>query len=196
MEVITVVNDLIESTLRSSAGDEAWSVVVLYEDKASRERALVTCDRLVKRFLKEVGFDFHWWRLDFLVDPGMARTAALDAREADIIIFSLVPEGELSPNVLQWVEQWADQRGDREGMLLGLPHAATPGAAPVTRKQFRLREIASRAGLDYVTHFPPQFSGVLPDSWQSAETRADQVTAVLDEILNRLPPPPRFGRND
>jgi hypothetical protein len=190
------VNDSIETTAKISTAEETWSVVVLYEDKASRECAMVTCDRLVKQFWAEVEFDFHWWRMDFLVDPGMARTAARDAREADCIIFSSVTEGEFSPTVLQWVEQWADQRGDREGMLLGLTPATSPGIAPITQRQLRLREIANRARLDYVTQFPSQFSAALPDSWQNAEARAGQVTSVLNEILNRVPLPSHFGINE
>ena len=170
-------------------------MVVLYEDRASREHAMTACDGLFNQFWAQVGFDVHWWRLDFLVDPGLARIAADNAREADIIIFSMVPEGDFPPYIRQWIEQWVDQRGDREGLLLGLAPNAAPGTPVVTQKQFRLREIAGRTGLDYVTQVPPQF-GALLNSWQNVEARAGQVTAVLDDILNRLPPPPHFGINE
>ena len=191
-----VVNGSIKSTLKISAAEETWSVVVLYEDQATRDRALAMCDHLVKHFWAEVEFDFLWWRTGFLADPLLAQTAAQDAREADVIIFSSVPEGEFPPAVLQWFEQWVDHRGDREGMLLGLTHTSTPAPTPDTQKQLRLREIANRARLDYLTHIPSQFGGALPNSWQNAEARAGQITSVLDEILNKLPPPPHFGLNE
>ena len=190
------VNDSITSTLRKSATGETWSVVVLYEDKSTRERAMVTCDRLVRNFWTEVEFDFHWWRTDFLLDPLLAQTATLDAREADVIIFSSAGEAELSAAVLHWFDQWAEQRGNREGMLLDLTHGAVPVTLRSERKQNRLRELARRARLDYVPGIPAQLRGRLPDSWQTAEARAVQVTSVLDEILNRIPPPSHFGLNE
>ena len=190
------MNDSINSTLKISAAEETWSVIVLYEDNATRDRALAVCDHLVKQFWAEVEFDFHWWRTSFLADTPLAQTAAQDARGADVIIFSSLPEGEFSREVLQWFEQWADERGEREGMLLGLtqPSALTP--CPDTPKQLCLREIANRANLDYLTQIPSQLVGALPNSWQNAEARAGQFTSVLDEILNTLPPPPHFGIND
>lgn len=190
------MNGSIKSTLKISAAEETWSVVVLYEDKATRDRALAVCDHLVKQFWAEVEFDFHWWRTSFLTDPPLAQTAAQDALEADVIIFSSVPEGEFPPEILQWFEQWADQRGDREGMLLGLTHASALTPSPDTHKQLRLRDLANRARLDYLTQIPPQFGSALPNSWQNAEARAGQVTSVLDEILTKLPPPPHYGIND
>ena len=189
------MNESIASTLKHSAAGETWSVVVLYEDKSTRDRAMATCDHLVQQFWTEVEFDFHWWRMDFLADPGMAQTAALDAREADIIIFSS-SVAEFSPGILQWFDQWAEQRGGREGMLLDLTHNSATPTPIIARKQFCLRQIANHAGLDYLTRIPSQIGSTLPNSWQNAEARAGQVTAVLDEILNKLPPPPHFGLNE
>lgn len=185
-----------EPTMKISTAGETWSVVVLYEDKATRERAMTTCDHLVKQFWAEVEFDFHWWRTDFLVDPRLAQSAGFDARDANVIIFSSLPETELSPVVLHWFDQWGEQRADRDGLFLDLTYAAVPATPLISRKQSRLRDIASRARLDYVTRFPPQLGGTLPNSWQNAEARAAQVTSVLDEILHRVPPPSHFGLNE
>ena len=189
------VNDPNASTIKNEATGETWSVVVLYEDKPTRDRAMATCDHLVRQFWTEVEFDFHWWRMDFLADPGMAQTAALDAREADIIIFSSA-EAEFSPVILRWFDQWPEQRGGREGILLDLTHAPPTSMQIIARKQIFLRQVANHAGLDYLTRLPLQIESTLPNSWQNAEARAGQVTTVLDEILNKLPPPPHFGLNE
>lgn len=190
------MNNSIASVLKGSASGETWSVVVLYEDLTTRERALATCDRLVQRFWAEVEFDFHWWRTDFLADQFLGAAAMRDARDADIFIFSPASDTELAPAVLKWFDQWAEKRCDREGLLLDLTHLVFPPTPRSERKQFHLREIARRARLDYVPGNFLELDGTLPNSWQTAGARATQVTAVLDEILNRLPPPPHFGLNE
>src|SRR5437899_10601275 len=84
-----------EPSVRKLQPTETWSVVVLYEDKETRERAMAMCDQLVKKFWSEVEFDFSWWRSDFLTDPTMAHVAAQDARAADFVIYCSSPESDL-----------------------------------------------------------------------------------------------------
>lgn len=177
-------------------GEETWSVVVLYEDKPTRDRAMVLCDHLVKNFWSDVEFDFHWWRTDFLDDPRMARTAAADATTADIFIFSSSPESGLSPMFLKWFEGWSRERDAREGMLLDLTDASAQASRMVQQKQSHLREIAKQAHLDYCNRIPSPFSGTMLNSRQNIEVRAHEVSSVLDDILHRLPPPTHFGLNE
>ena len=44
----------------------AWSVVVVYEDPAARERAVGFCDQLVSRFWARFEFDVSWWSFALL----------------------------------------------------------------------------------------------------------------------------------
>ena len=175
----------------SGAGQnkEAWSVVVLYDDSSTRQRAMEVCDHLAQRFWEEVDLKFQWWRTDFLEDSGMASTAAANSREADFMVVCILPEGEISPVVRQWFEMWIPQREGREGALIDL--TATIGLSPLTahRKKVFLRDVAHRAGMDYLTHFPPAINRSLPDSFETASLRATQVTTVLDGILQHSPPP-------
>src|SRR5260370_36910073 len=39
------------------------SVMVVYEDAPSRQKAVQFCDRLAERFWSSYGFDFIWWSL-------------------------------------------------------------------------------------------------------------------------------------
>lgn len=177
-------------------GEETWSVVVLYEDKPTRDRAMLLCDRLVKHFWSDVEFDFHWWRTDFLDDPRMARIAADDATTADIFIFSSSEESALSPMFLRWFEGWSGRREVREGMFLDLTETSAQASRILGQKQARLRQFAERAHLDYCNRVPPPFSGAVLNSRQNVEARAKEVSSVLDEILHRLPPPTHFGLNE
>jgi hypothetical protein len=147
------------------------------------------CDHLAQRFWAEVELKFQWWRTDFLEDAGMATTAADNSRNADFIIVCILPDGELSPVVRHWFDGWIPQRERREGALIDL--TAAVGASPITahRKKIFLRDVAHRAGMDYLTHFPPAINRSLPDSFEIASSRATQVTTVLDGILQHSPPP-------
>jgi len=191
-----MVSKMSSTALKAKPGEETWSVLVLYEDKPTRDRAMRLCDRLVTNFWADVEFDFHWWRTDFLDDPRMAEVAATAATTADIYIFSSAPESSLSPMLLKWFESWSGERVLRDGMFLDLTDASAQAGRMVQQKQVRLREIAARAHLDYFNRIPPPFSGEIPNSRQTLEVRAHEVSSVLDDILHRLPPPTHYGLNE
>jgi len=176
-------------TPETGESKETWIIVVLYDDAATRQRAMDVCDHLAQRFWSEVDLKFHWWRTDFLEDAGMAATAADNSCDADFILVSIVPDREISPEVRQWFEAWITRREGREGALVDL--TAAIGASPLAtqRKGLFLREAAHRAGMDYLAHFPSALNRSLPDSFESASLRATQITTVLDSILHHSPPP-------
>ncbi len=190
------MEEIVHPPLKSREAEERWSVVVLYEDKATRDRAMSLCDRLVRNFWSEVEFDFHWWRTDFLNDPRMAETAATDATDSDVFIFSSATESELSPVFKSWFEDWSARRESREGMFLDLADMEAQNDPRVQVKQARLKAIVARANLEYFNRIPPPLSGALFNSWQSVEARATGFTTTLDDILRRLPPPTHFGLNE
>ena len=171
--------------------EELWSVVVLYDDAETRQRAMKVCDHLVQQFWAEVEFKFHWWRTDFLEDEAMAATAAADAGNADFIVVSSSAERELSPFVKNWFEAWIAQRQGREGAFVDLTETGAVPAAHVQHNKIFLRNVARRAAMDYLTRVPSVINGKLPDSVESVDLRAGQVTSVLDNILHQ-PPPPRL----
>jgi len=179
----------IKATGGTGDNRDQWLVVVMYDDSPTRQRAMDVCDHLAQRFWSEVELKFHWWRTDFLEDAGMAATAAENARDADFMVVCVVPDGELSPVVKQWFESWITQREGREGALIDLTTTTGPSLRSAQRKQIFLRDVAHRAGMDYLTHFPSAINRSLPDSFESATLRATQMTTVLDGILQHSPPP-------
>jgi hypothetical protein len=171
--------------------EELWSVLVLYDDAETRQRAMKVCDHLVHQFWSEVEFTFHWWRTDFLEDDTMAATAAADAANADFIVANSSPERELSPFVRNWFDAWISQREGREGAFVDLTEAGAASAIRAQHKKNFLRNVAHRAGMDYLTKVPTAINSALPDSVESVDLRAGQITSVLDDILHQ-PPPPRL----
>ena len=156
------MNTTTESKTRTREPEELWSVVVLYEDAATRQRAMKVCDHLVQQFWAEVEFKFHWWRTDFLEDDTMAATAAADAGNADFIVVSSSAERELSPFVKNWFETWIAQRQGREGAFVDLTETGAVSAAHVQHNKIFLRNVAHRAAMDYLTKVPSVINGKLP----------------------------------
>jgi len=164
------------------------SVVVIYENPATRERAVAFCDRLVERFWARLGFDISWWSFSLLEDANSSREATDRAAEADLVLFATESEGAFPLRVTTWIETWLDQRGDREGALVALlPEEVSREAID---NHLYLRRIAHRAGMDYLTGIPQSLSRPFPDSPESYSERAAQVTSLLEEIL-RPPTPPQ-----
>jgi hypothetical protein len=178
---MTVENE--NRTGSGSGGKATWAVMCVYEDDDARKGAVQFCDALVKRFWAECGFDVTWQELRDL-EAGLDQQKIAQAAQTRIMIFALSPQGELSPGAKAWIECWLGSRGDREGMLVGLND---PGASSsATRSKFLyLRSAAVRGGMDYLTVFPQALSRIIPDSYESYSKRADEVTSVLDEILNK-----------
>ena len=170
----------------------AWSVVVVYEDAAARERAVGFCDQLVNRFWAKCDFDVSWWPFTVLEKADSAREAAEKAAHADLIAFSSNPEGDFPRPVKTWIETWLTQRGDREGMLIGLLEPVVGAGSREGQKHYYLRNAAHQGAMDYLTQVPQDISRSIPDSLDSYTQRADQVTSLLDDILHQQPPPPHL----
>ena len=160
---------------------EVWSVVVVYEDLSTRERAMTVCDQLVKQFWPEIEFKFLWWRTDFLEDDGMAATAGENTTQADFIIFCGGPELPLSFRMRQWF-QWSLQRNGHDMALLDLTDTEQGGFT--REKTHFLREIAKRGRVDYLTNAPTG------DAEPIEELPADALpllaaSTMFDRILNQ-----------
>lgn len=169
----------------SASPVETWAVVVVYEDTLTRDRALAVCDMLVQHFWTKVEFEFNWWREAFLTDSIIAREASWYAANADLIIFSIHAEGELSAGTTAWIETWLDKRGKRDGALIGLLGTPADPKTEVDLKHRYLRQIAQHGGLDYLSSILPITQREVENSIELIHQRAGQMTSVLDQILNQ-----------
>jgi hypothetical protein len=168
---------------------KTWSIVVVYEDAVTREHAVKACDHLVERFWSEREFEVHWCSCAMLGEAAPAREASDKAVEADLIIFSLRREREISSSVTEWIEDWLSKRGDREGALLDLTGQEVEDEGAAAERHIYLRHAAHRGGMDYLTREPDTISWSMPDSLESVSARAAHITSVLDEILRKQTAP-------
>jgi hypothetical protein len=178
------------STNENRAG---WSVVVVHEDTAARERAVGFCDQLVGRFWQECEFEVSWCPFASLEEAASAQEAAEKAARADLILFSAASEGDFPRAVKAWIEAWLHQRGEREGMLIALMEPAGDVSSREGPRHWCLRDAAHHGAMDYLTHVPLDLVRSMPESLESYTERADQVTSLLDGILHQQSPPPNLS---
>jgi hypothetical protein len=138
----------------TAASHGILSAVVVYEDLATRDRAAAICDDLVRQFWPDIRFQFDWWRVSFFEDDGFADLAVQSALVADIVIFCGTPDHELHPATKRWFEKWSRQRDGRDGALVDLTETSDTSNGGGELKKLYLRDVASRALMDYITKPP------------------------------------------
>jgi hypothetical protein len=173
----------------SSARDQARGVV-FYETALACERAVEFCRHLTDDHSTAI----DWYSFDALTEASSAARATRKASIADLLLFSMIFDGDLPREVKIWIEGLLAERHEREGAIIGLvldrPQHVSVEVSP---KEIYLRHTAKRAGMDYLSHGTPAQWNAMPDSIDSFNQRAGQMTSVLDQIL-RTPtvPPPRL----
>jgi hypothetical protein len=165
-----------------------WAILVIYEGAAAREPAMRFCDGLVQKFWPEFSFELSWLDWGDLEDATAAKAAQHKAAEAQLLVVAAASAKMIPGHVQRWIECSIRNRGDREGVLVGL----TGDGRDASAAQMYLRKLAHQGGMDYLTAIPHNLPHAVPDSAESYNVRATQMTSVLGAILNRVPSPPRL----
>lgn len=171
---------------------QAKCLVVIYETAAIREHAVRFCERLSREQDAAPVSEMDWWSFHSLGNSIPGTNAAVKAASADVIVFAMHAKGDLPDHIKWWIEAWLNKRGEREGALVGLLAREEPPYDMAPFREIYLRNIALRAGMDYLSHAAPTAAKAIPDSLDSYNERAGQITSVLDNILRTFPhtPPP------
>jgi len=173
-----------------TGGRPSWPVAAIYEDAETRKAATEFCDALARRYWSEYDFDLSWWTLAQLKEKAFDTEITAKAAAANVIIFALRPQGDLSVELKSWIEAWLSRRGEREGVLVGLNDPGAGLSGTMSDKFVFLRNAAHRYGMDYLTEVPQNMARSFPDSFESYTKRAESISSVLEEILHRQLPPP------
>ncbi len=180
----------------SAADDDAGvtpqpcSVAVIYDDAASRGRAIELCDRLIRHFWQDLQFRVNWWKSPHLDDADIAPAAAWSVRHAQIVIFSAVNRSELPAAQQSWLQAALANPAEEGRMLIGFADTSSgqTGAAP--QLLHTLQSCALLAGMDFLPRLTPGLD-VLAGAAQHAQD-ATGMTSVLSSILHQSLPAPRL----
>ena len=173
---------------------EVFSVVVLYEDRPTRDRAVGVCRHMAAQVGDEIEFNFSWWKFDFLQDADLAQQAAEAAMNADMLVVSANPGRGLALSFTEWVEVWLPRRGDRESILVVLIGSEQDTVADAATEY--LRGIANRARMDYLAKPLLALSAGTNKPAASVSNRAQAKAPVLGDLLRRPHPPSHWGINE
>ena len=170
---------------------EEGCALVLYESPAAREQAIRFCEQM--NCQEDGGLNAQWYSFEDLKTPSTRTDALNKAAEAEMVVFAISAIGDFPAEVKFWMENWIGKRGEREGMLVGLVLDETSNTRDIAcLKEVYLRHVAHRAGMDYLSHMPARIFRAMPDLLDSFAQRKEQVTSVLDEILQTGFVPPHM----
>src|SRR6185369_6709725 len=132
---------------RGLMGAETFAIVVVYEDTATRDRAIRICDHFETELGSEVGFNFSWWKFDYLGYPFLAAEATAAAAQSDMVIVSAHAGGELPSTVEAWIENWTAKRSGKPGALVALVGLVEDPMIGLTPRHNYLKNVAQRVGM-------------------------------------------------
>ena len=180
---------------RGLMGTETFAIVTVYEDTATRDRAIRICDHLETELGSEVGFNFSWWKFDYLGDPFLSAEAMAAATQSEMMVVS-AHGGEKLPSAVEvWFEAWAAKRGGKPGALVALGMAEDPMTG-LTPRHYYLKNVAERVGMDYLHQAVVALPGAEYESIENVVRRAEQRTPFMEGILNRQHPMRHWGINE
>ena len=181
-----------DATNKEILAPEIFSVVVLYEDRETRDRVLNVSAHMEAQVGDEIALKFSWWRFDFLQDARLAEQATDAARVADMLVVSAHPGRALPEAFTQWIESWLPQRGYRESVLVALIGAEEDSMRDAASEY--LREVATRARMDYLAK-PLLAPSAAPDPLPGPPPKRSETKApFLQE--RQVRPPSHWGINE
>jgi hypothetical protein len=172
------------------------SVILAFDGDVAHNKARQFFAHLLEEFEEELDLESGCWSFAQLCQERFAEEAARAAATADLIGFVSAAPGDLPFPVKAWIERWLAKKEDRDAALVALVGRESGGAQTPSPMQQYLEHIAKEAGLSF---FPGTFA--LPEAAprfapETIRARAETRTALIETILNYVPPPPRWGINE
>ena len=172
--------------------NEAFSVVIVYEDFNSGRRAMDACKLLVSQLGNEVHLRSSMWKFEVLEVTKLNRIATHDAIEADMIIVATAQNGDLPGPVKAWVESWVpEKRGQTAALLALMDFADSDELNGTNPTRTYLQSAATEAGIDFL-----QQSDSSPEERWKPPTVAPLGGTVIPPRLVSRPAPEGWGLND
>ena len=170
--------------------------LLVYEDFHTGLRIKQAFDHVVSHLEPKEEFHVNAWRFSLLCEPVLRSRAASEAAESDIVLLSAHGKSQLPAEIKSCLCQWLDQKDDRPHALVVSLDADAKQSGEADETLAYLRSMAEQAGLDMFTHFGNAAHSEFDLTIESIRQRADITPGLLESILHRSVPPPRWGINE
>lgn len=153
-----------------------FDLVVAYEDRATRNRALHLCDHLAEQLLDDYDFKCAWWKFDHLTDPSLREHSIDDAAEANMVILSLHARPDISEEHKSWIESWIDLRDQRKCALVAMIGDGAQASVDSSNLIVWLRNAARLGHMDFFNHSFGVSAPPLPSAPEAAPGKTGTFT--------------------
>lgn len=129
-----------------------FDLVVAYEDRATRNRAMHLYDHLAQQLLDDYDFKCAWWKFDHLMDPSLREDSIDDAAAAHMVIISLHARPEIAEEQKHWVESWLALRDQRKCAFVAMIGDGEQASIDTSNLISWLRNAARLGRMDFFNH--------------------------------------------
>ncbi len=176
----------IEKILNEPAG--SFNVLVAYDVIRSGIGAKVFCDRFSQQLGTARKLQLGLWSFSALQLPQLARSAAAEAAQTDMLIVAVSGEAELPRPLKSWISHSLRTIRARNGALLAQLHGILKMDQELSPAYACLKHLADDAGVKFFAEAVEPAGDKLDGSLESVHRRAQMRTSLLDAILPFSPP--------
>ena len=172
--------------------DRPLLVFMAYADRPAGEKAMSGIANLARIFQDHLEIQPLPWSFTALADPDWRAQAEHEAASADILLVSSDLPNPLPPVVEDWIEGIIRAKHGSETAVILLLGAEGRWDSIASPRLQRLRSAARRAEVDFFAPSLDAHTLGLGAALERIHQRAEAVTPVLTEILQRPLPAPRW----
>ncbi len=176
----------IEKILNEPTG--SFNVLVAYDVIRSGIGAKVFCDRFSQQLGLARKLQLGLWSFSALQLPQLARSAAAEAAQTDMLIVAVSGEAELSRSLKSWISHSLRTIRARNGALLTQLHGILKMDQELSPAYACLKHLANDVGVKFFAEAVEPAGDKLDGSLESVHRRAQMRTSLLDAILPFSPP--------
>ena len=126
------------------------NVVIACEDSALAADVCETLELLKGNLAKDGRLLYRWWNFEVLTCPTLRELAAMEAANADIILFGIHEGRALPAPVADWMQRWLKLRQRRPGAVVAVVAASLKTAAATAGNiVVQLKKTAAEGQMDF-----------------------------------------------
>jgi len=177
------MNHEIANILNPSAA--GLHVLVVYDNLASGIKAKGLCDRLAQPFKPALPWALSFWSLSALALPLLAREAADEAAQTDLLIVVVDGDLALPPALKSWLSRSARGLRTRAGALVAQLHGILKMDQEASPAYACLKHIAEDSAVDFFAEVVAPADDKLSAPVASVYQRSHLLSLGLDAAFDR-----------